>query len=227
MNRPFSLAWKLFESGVKLSKEALKLLQIATAKYGADFAEMLMPFFKARIALDDEWADFAFHLKKTIRVLMQTAEDSGDTVSRTDRERSSEAVENLRTILQQVFQDGYRMERFHWNDEDALVQSRREKEGEKEIYRFDLSSDQLGTIYLRAERTASGWDIAAHINKPLYEELESRIEPASSDFQSRLSEKLGQTLRVRFLPLEDEYAFYKDEEKDKTGDGLRNLDIFV
>ncbi|OHD54946.1 MAG: hypothetical protein A2Y33_03050 [Spirochaetes bacterium GWF1_51_8] len=218
--RHLNMSLLLSERGLRLSRENLKALLMASARYGDGFAETIAGLMAKGIVPDEDFPEFFFRIRDILREMMKHGEPPADG--------QKSAADTLKEFLGFIAGGGYKARLIEHNGKSLTVQSRVvDRNGRKRFY-FDLSSENTGALFITADLSEEGYRITVYIGRGLFTAIKDKIETESAGFYRTLREKLPEfRFAVSYMETEDDFMFFRAEGDGEDRKIIPELDIFI
>ncbi len=229
----FQTALKMHQSGLKLNKDLLKFLHLASIKYSQSYADLFINFFRNGLSLDMEFIDFFSHLKKILKLYIQNLRSK--SLSKDEKISPDENQVDHIHILEGLFQayfgkeSAFGISYLQNNKEDIPVLQRKEKKADKERFYFDCSSEKTGGFIIILDKFENGYDVNVYLETSYLERFSGEIKDYAGNISPALSRKLNnKKIIVAFHEFKNPNLFWikdKDRPENTENRDLFNLDI--
>lgn len=224
------IAIKMYLEGIKLSREWIKFLNIASMKYGESFANIIFQFLKSNLNIDLSFPEFFFYYRNILKKLLDNALNAKE--KREGENYGKDIIPILKNLFSIYFgkESLYNISFLDFEKETIIIQSRKEKKKNGERYYFDCSSRELGNILLIIDIEDNYYDIKLYIEDFLYKEIankfEERVEEKSKEISKMIQNK---SVFISLNRLANPLIFWERSKEDDSIEKniMCNIDISV
>lgn len=227
-------ALDLFHRGVKLDPALIKLLVLANTRGGEDLESLILNFIGKGLVMDSEFIDFFQNLKGIYKKLLERKKDgqSLKDIFNLNEAETPGNVAQLTDFFRLFFGNGsgYFPVLLKYNDDDVLMQTRKEKTEQGERYYFDCSGKKTGDFLIIIDTQKEKYDIQVFLNPDFFLESKHLIQKGKPLLLEKMIKGInGKGIHVEFKEY-NKNRFWLDETErteNKRTSRISGLDISV